>query len=367
MKLPRAQMESLMKAIVESSDDAIISKDLNGIITSWNKGAERLFGYTAEEAVGKPVSILAPPGRNEMPTILDRLKSGERIDHYETVRRAKNGRLLNISLTVSPLYDETGRMTGASKIARDITERTEAANVLAKQSERILRANADLQQFAYVTSHDLQEPLRTILACTEMFLRKSADKLDTGERELLGFVTSAARRMTAMIADLLSYARTIDEDLPVTAVPITEVLEWACNNLRVAIETCDAQIRYDKTVLPVVAGNKVALLQLFQNLLGNALKYRSAEPPRIDITAERQNGMWLFSIADNGIGIAPAYHDKIFGLFQRLHTNQEYSGTGIGLALCRKIVQTHGGRIWVDSELGRGAVFKFTLPADTPS
>jgi PAS domain S-box-containing protein len=360
---PRAELESLLAAIVESSDDAIIAKDLNGIVTSWNKGAERIFGYTAVEMIGQPIALLAPPDQqNEMPAILNRIKGGERVDHYETVRLAKDGRRLHISLTVSPIHDNNGRIIGASKIARDITERKLAEETLTRQAGRLARANADLQQFAYITSHDLQEPLRTVLACTEMFLSNNGSALADDQRLWLDLSVEAARRMTGMIKDLLTYAQSVNEELPMEALRTADLLEWVIKDLHVAIESNRAQIVYECRQMPIVHGNKIALVQLFQNLIGNALKYRGPEPPRIEITVEPGNAKWLFAVRDNGIGIAPAYHERIFILFQRLY-NREYPGTGIGLALCRKIIQTHGGEIWVESEVGQGATFKFTLPA----
>ena len=357
----------LLAAIVESSDDAIISKNLQGIITSWNKGAERIFGYTAAEAIGQPLRIIADPEHlDEMPAILERIRRGERIDHYQTVRRTKDGRRVHVSLTVSPVYNDAGEIVGASKIARDITEQKLSQEALMQQAARLARANADLQQFAYITSHDLQEPLRTMCACSEMLLDKSTEKLTADERQLLEFVITASRRMSGMISDLLTYARTVDEDIPMKPVATAEVLDWAINNLFLAIQSSGASISYDPDQLPVVRGNKVALVQLFQNLLSNAIKYHSAARPQIDVSAVRQEHSWIFSIRDNGIGIAPAYHKRIFNLFQRLHTN-EYSGTGIGLALCRRILHAHGGEIWVESEGNQGSTFKFSLPAEEVS
>jgi PAS domain S-box-containing protein len=364
MQIEKTELDSLLAAIVESSDDAIISKDLNGIVTSWNKGAEQIFGYTAAEAIGRPIAMIAAPERgDEMPRILERIRRGEQVDHFETIRLAKGGRRVNISLTVSPVRDGAGRIVGASKIARDITEKKLAEEALAKQAARLVRANADLQQFAYVTSHDLQEPLRTISACTEMFLAKSGEKLNQEERQLLGYVSEAAQRLSTMVVDLLTYARTLDDDLPLGPVKVREVVEWAVNNLHLSIQSSDATISYDPLSLPTVRGSKVALLQLFQNLISNALKYRCAAAPVVHIAATRRANDWLFSVKDNGIGIAPAYHKRIFNLFQRLHSSQEYPGTGIGLALCRRIAQAHGGDIWVESAEGAGATFFFNIPA----
>ena len=364
MQIATAELDSLLAAIVESSDDAIISKDLDGIITSWNKGAEHIFGYTAAEAIGRPIAMIAAPERrDEMSQILERIRRGERVDHFETVRTAKGGRRVNISLTVSPISDGAGRIVGASKIARDITEKKMAEEALRKQADRLVRANADLQQFAYITSHDLQEPLRTISACTEMFVSKSGEKLDHDERQLLGYVSEAAQRLSIMISDLLTYARTLDEDLAFAPVNVGEVVEWALNNLHLSIQSTDAVISYDRHSLPTIRGNKVALVQLFQNLVSNALKYRGAAAPVVHIAAIRRESDWLFSVKDNGIGIAPAYQKRIFTLFQRLHASHEYPGTGIGLALCQGIVQAHGGDIWVESAEGDGATFFFKIPA----
>jgi PAS domain S-box-containing protein len=351
----------LLACIVESSDDAIVSKDLNGTITSWNKAAARMFGYSAEEVIGKPIAILAPPARiDEMPAILNQIKQGHRVDHYETVRRTKDGQLLNVSLTVSPIRNAGGDIVGASKIARDITERKRLEEALSVQAERLARSNADLEQFAYVTAHDLQEPLRGISAMSELLQRRYGAQLDEGANELIGHIVGSASRMGNLIGDLLQYSKAANSaEVPRTTVATNSAVEWAANNLKQAIEESGAILETGD--LPAVRGDMVNLVQLFQNLIANAIKYRSSRRPRITISAARQDRQWAFSVADNGIGIPPAYHRTIFGMFKRLHGSQ-YQGTGIGLALCRRIVERHGGRVWVESEPGRGATFKFTLP-----
>ena len=353
----------LLASIVESSDDAIISKDLNGIITSWNRAAERTFGYSAEEAIGKPITILAPPGRvDDMLGILDQIKQGRRVDHYETQRRTKDGQILNVSLTVSPILDAHGRIVGASKIARDITERKLAEDLLAVQAERLARSNADLQQFAFASAHDLQEPLRGISLISELLQRRYSGQLDEGAHELIAHIVASADRMRNLISDLLKYSKTIDgSEVPLTRVATKAAVQWALNNLKHAIEESGAVLVIGE--LPEVRGDMVNLVQLFQNLIANAIKYRGSCPPRIRICAAAEDREWVFSIADNGIGIAPAYHQMIFGMFKRLHGAQ-YQGTGIGLALCKRIVEKHGGRIWVESEPDQGATFKFTLPME---
>ena len=351
----------LLAAIVDSSDDAIISNNLNGIVTSWNKAAGRLFGYTAEEMLGRPVTVLAAPDRlYEMPAILQRIRQGERVEHYETLRRAKDGKLLNISLTVSPIHNADGAIIGASKIARDITQQKRMEEALLKQSDIMARSNIDLQEFAYVISHDLQEPLRTITAFSQLLQQRYPGKLDEDADEFIGYVTAAAARMSELIRDLLAYSRLNEgAEAEVYSVSATVAVQWALANLERAIADSGALV--DFADLPSVKVDKAQLVLLFQNLIGNSVKYRSAQPPRIHIEAGGDDHSVLFSVSDNGVGIAKEYHEKIFGLFKRLHGNT-VAGTGMGLAVCRKIVERYGGKIWVESQAGQGSTFRFVLP-----
>jgi PAS domain S-box-containing protein len=364
--VPDPPVEPLLAALVESSDDAIVSKDLEGRITSWNQGAERIFGYSAAEAVGQPIAMLAVPGHiDEMSSILEQIKRGQRIQHYETVRQTKDGRRVNVSLTVSPIVDSQGKVIGASKIARDITERKLMEAELERKTERLAQANAELLQFAYVASHDLKEPLRAIQAFTELFLRQHQDPLPEAEREWLSEVVKAATRMNAMIAGLLTYSRQGDDASQFEQVDMRDVVEWAIANLPKDTAGSEARIECDLASLPQVPGNKIALIQIIQNLLSNALKFRGPAPPHIRITVENRDGYWVFAVTDNGLGIDPSYFDWIFTIFRRLHGN-EYPGTGIGLAICKKIVENHGGKIWVESEPGRGSTFLFSIPSEEP-
>jgi PAS domain S-box-containing protein len=466
----------LLSAIVESSDDAIISKDLNGIITSWNKGAERMFGYTAVETVGQPITILIPVGRlDEEPKILARLRRGERVDHFETVRQCKDGSLIDISLTISPIKDTRGDIIGASKIARDITDRKRYERRLAEQAhlldltgdailvrdggDRILewnraagamygfareealgrvshdllrtkfpkplpdileillrdghwsgeliharrdgspivtlsrwvaerdekgvvtrilesnnditervrmqdelhRANQDLEQFAFSATHDLQEPLRTISIYSELLTKRFGGALDEEAREFVQYVHNGATRMQTLLRDLLAYTQVAKFDKPVQIADTNEALQAVLSNLAAAVSESGAHITVGP--LPSLPVHGTHLQQIFQNLISNAIKYRSPErQPEVHVTAERQNEQWVFAVCDNGIGIDPQYKENIFGLFKRLHTSDEYSGTGIGLAICQRIVDGYHGRIWVESEPGRGSTFRFTLP-----
>ena len=346
-----------LAAIVETSDDAIISKDLNGVIQSWNAGAQRIFGYTAEEAIGRPVLMLIPEGHeNEEPSILARLRRGERIEHYETVRRRKDGSLLDVSLTVSPIVDESGRIIGASKIARNITDRKHA-------EAELRRANADLEQLAYSASHDLQEPIRNVAVYTEVLRRHCPQFLDEKAMESLSFIADSATRMDSLVKGLLSYLQTGGNDDWPDTEDAGVALSGALASLASSVEERHAIVTHDD--LPVLQMRHGQLAHLFQNLIGNAIKYsRDGEVPRIHVGVRREGHYWQFSVSDNGIGIAPEHRERIFGIFKRLHANDvRYPGTGVGLAICQRIVDRHGGRIWVESEGdGKGSAFFFTIP-----
>jgi PAS domain S-box-containing protein len=541
------EQKARLAAIVDSSDDAIVSKTLAGVITSWNHGAERIFGYTAAEAIGQHMTLIIPPERRfEEDEVLARLRRGERIDHFETERVAKGGRLVLVSLTVSPVKDSGGRIIEASKTARDITaqrqlqarerkarETAEVLNriapmvtaeldpekltqkitdlatqavraefgalfhnvrnenqesyvlytlsgvpreafanfpmprntevfgptfrgdgpvrsdditkdprygknaphhgmpeghlpvrsylavpvisrtgdvlgglffghartgvfgeeeeqiakgiaaqaavaldnaVLFSESQRaqrelslsnveLKRANSDLNEFAHSASHDLQEPLRTISIFTQLLGRKVAGTLDPEGEEYLAHVLRGARRLETLVRDFLAYnqaAAISDEQPPVTDAGVA--LDIALSNLKATIEKSGTTI--ESGGLPSVRIRALHLTQVFRHLLGNAMKYRRDEPPRIGVRAERQGNEWLFSVEDNGIGIEDRYKEQVFGIFKRLHTADEHAGTGIGLAICRRIVERAAGRIWVESEPGRGSIFYFTLPAE---
>jgi PAS domain S-box-containing protein len=352
---------SLFTGLVECSDDAIITKDLNGVVTSWNKGAQRIFGYSAEEMVGRPLAVLALPDRvAEMPDILERIKRGERVEHFESVRRGKDGRLVNVSLTVSPILDASGKIVGASKIARDITERTLAERAIVQHADRLARSNANLQQFTYAASHDLQEPLRTVVTFTQLLADRYGEKLDGEANEFMNYVITAATRMQLLITDLLAYSRSVHhEDVPLKEVALNSAVELAAHNLQLAIQEGGAVLEAGS--LPTVFADRVQMTQLFQNLIGNAIKYRSADSPSIRITADQLGDEWVVSVCDNGIGIPAEYKEYVFGVFKRLHGGAQ-AGTGVGLAICKSIVERHGGRIWLESEPGRGSIFKFSIP-----
>jgi signal transduction histidine kinase len=241
----------------------------------------------------------------------------------------------------------------------------EAANEeLAQRSQELARSNAELEQLAYIASHDLQEPLRMVASYLQLLEQRYGGRLDADAHEFIEFAVDGATRMQALIDDLLTYSRVGSRAQPLQPTDCMAVVETVIRSVRVAIEESGTRVTYDS--LPTVAGDATQLMQLFQNLIANAIKFRRDQGPEIHIHAEPEDGFWRFSVQDNGIGIAPEYFDRIFVMFQRLHSRSTYSGTGIGLAICQKIVERHGGRIWVESTPGTGSTFQFTLPREKP-
>jgi PAS domain S-box-containing protein len=348
-------------AIVESSVDAIISKSLDGAVTSWNAAAERIFGYRAEEMIGQPILRLLPEDRHdEERLILERLRRGERVDHFETMRRTKDGRLLDMSVTISPLREGRGRIIGASKIARDITEQKHLEGELTQRAAELERLNAELQQFAYIVSHDLKEPLRNIAQLVTFLAEDYQDQLDAQAKAYITRTVAATQRLQQMLNDLLAYTQVGGRAFTFGSVDCEALLTTVLEDLQVAIAERDTLITHEP--LPTVGGEATHLGPVFQNLIGNALKFCGKAPLRIQVSAQRDGAHWRFGVRDNGIGIDPQQATRLFQVFQRLHARSEYPGTGIGLAICKKIVERHGGRIWVESEAGKGATFFFTLP-----
>jgi PAS domain S-box-containing protein len=354
------ETQAKLAAIVESSDDGIIGKTLDGIIVTWNHGAERIFGYTSGEVVGKHILMLIPVERQHEETdIQRRLARGEPIEHFETVRLTKEGRRIDVSLTVSPIRNAAGTVVGASKIVRDITAKKKAEESLARQAEELARSNVELERFAYIASHDLQEPLRSIHSFAQLLQREVSGNLSGNGAEYLGYITGGVKRMRTLINDLLAYSRVNSQGAAFTPADCNEICTRVLMDLQASIESKQARIAIEP--LPVVIGDATQLGQLFQNLLINAIKFHGSQAPYIRVAVTEAPSEWIFSVTDNGIGIAPEYFDRIFIIFQRLHTIEEYSGTGIGLAVCKKIAERHGGRIWVESVSGKGSTFYFSL------
>lgn len=248
------------------------------------------------------------------------------------------------------------------QLVNEIFERKHAEKRLAKQALELKRSNEELEQFTYIASHDLKEPLRMVTSYTQLLKKRYKDKLDTDANEFIDFAVDGAMRMQALINDLLNFSRVTTQGKVFEYIELQESVDKAIQNLKIAIDESNTQITFDP--LPKIKADKLQMSQLFQNLLGNAIKYRGEKTPKIHIYITENMDEWHISISDNGIGIDPVYKEKIFVIFQRLHTKTEYSGTGIGLAICKKIVQRHGGRIWVESEIDKGSTFHFTIKKD---
>jgi len=350
-----------LAAIIESSDDAIIGKTLDGTITSWNPAAEQLYGYTAQEAIGMSINRLTPPDyAAELDDILARIARNEFVAHHETVRIDKAGRRMEVSLTLSPIRDAGGNVVGASSITRDITERKRAEEALRKTAAELAQSNRELEQFAYVASHDLQEPLRAVSGYVSLIEARLQDTLDEKTRQYIDGTIQGAARMQQLITDLLALSRVGTQGKPFVPTDLNTVLAQALMSVSVSTREAGATITHDP--LPTLSVDAGQLVLLFQNLLGNAIKFHGERPPVIHIGAQPHEDHWLFSVRDNGIGIEPQYYERIFLIFQRLHTRKQYPGTGIGLAICKKIVERHAGSIWVESRPEEGTTFYFTIP-----
>jgi PAS domain S-box-containing protein len=280
------------------------------------------------------------------------IETGEPYLSEHRVRRADGAHRWHL-IRVHPMRDAQGGISMWIGSDTDIHEHKE------KEAE-LRRANEDLQQFAYSASHDLQEPVRNVVVYSELVARRYHGLLDDDGRQFLGFLSESGRRLATLIADLLAYTRAGVMEGDIATVDSTVVLRHTLSSLSEAIRESDASVTYDW--LPEVRMGESHLQQVFQNLIGNAVKYRNAEKARIHISATGLGASWRFAVADNGIGIDPQYKEKIFGVFKRLHRDQKYSGTGIGLAICQRVVERYGGRIWVESEPGRGSTFYFTVP-----
>jgi PAS domain S-box-containing protein len=350
-----------LAVVVRDSNDAIMVQDFKGRILAWNRGAVRMYGYTEKEALGLNILDLVPEvSREENRRMLAGLAKGEPIISFETRRLTKDGRVLDAWLIVTPLPDEEGSIQTFSTTERDITERRRAEEALRRAVADLKRSNEELQQFAYVASHDLQEPLRAVASFTQLLSERYKGKLDKDADEFIAFAVGGANRMQTLINDLLSYSRLETRGKPPEPTDSHDALGQALANLGTAIRESVALVTNDD--LPKVLADEGQLVQLFQNLIGNAVKFHGKEPPRVHVSAALQGREWLFSVRDNGIGIAQEYQERIFSIFQRLHSREEYPGTGIGLALCKRIVERHGGTIRVESEPGSGSTFFFTLP-----
>ena len=373
--------EAHLAAIVMSSEDAIISKNLQGSVKSWNGAAEQLFGYTAEEMIGQPVNRLIPPNRHdEEPDILEQIGRGKSIKHYETIRRRKDGSDVPVSLTVSPLIDHHGKIIGASKIARNITEQKRAEealrerdrslttinDALKKQTIALAESNKELEGFSYSVSHDLRAPLRTIDAFSRILEEDHGPHLNDDARRSLSIVRKAVGQAGELIDDLLEFSKLGRQGMNFRLVKMTDLAWEAAGDLRILRD--DRQIDLTIKDLPSCQGDRRFLKLVWINLLTNAFKYtKYRNESRIEVgwmPDDASSETVIYYVKDNGIGFNMTYAHKLFGVFQRLHRKEDFDGTGVGLAIVQRIVQRHNGRIWAEGKEDGGATFFFSLGKD---
>lgn len=361
----RRKAEQRFRALLDNAPDAMVMIGRGGQIVMVNAQAERLFGYPRDALVGQLVEMLIP----------ERLRSRHR-EHRQSYFNDPRVRPMGVGLELSGLRASgeefaieisLAPMSGDDEIlatatVRDISERQAVERKLARYAEDLARSNRDLEQFAYVASHDLQAPLRNVVGFSQLLRKRMTGKLEATEQEFLDFIESSARHMQALVNGLLAYSRVGGADVAFSDVDCERVLDGVLDQLHTVIAERGAQI--ERGPLPTLRAAEREIHQLLQNLIGNGLKFQPGSGPHVAIDATREDGFWHFRVRDRGIGISEEHREKIFQIFQRLHASDEYEGTGIGLAICQKIVQHHGGKIWLESVPGQGSVFHFTLAAE---
>jgi PAS domain S-box-containing protein len=361
-----------LAAIVESSEDAIIGKDLRGLVTSWNRGAEKVFGYGAAEMVGRSITQLIPDDRNdEEARILDKVRRGLVVGHFETVRVRKDGERIDVSVTVSPIRDAEGRVIGASKVARDITRQKSAEAAVmrlnssleqrvAERTAQLEAANRELEAFSYSVSHDLRAPLRAADGFSQAVLEDFGPLLPDEGKRYLRTIRLSTQRMGDLIDDLLAFARLSRQELSSRPIDTDTLVRDTLEEL--GPSRSGRRVDVEIGALPVCIGDPAMLRQVWLNLLSNAFKYtQRREHAKIEIGCARADDGEAFFVRDNGTGFDMRHAGKLFGVFQRLHRSDEFEGTGVGLAIVQRIVHRHGGRVWAEAAVDRGATFHFTV------
>ncbi len=356
------QNEARFRSLIENASDLIFLVSATNELLYVSPSSDHVLGYPPELLAGRSIRELIDPRdvSTADQTFSDSHAAPSTLRRFELHFRHRDGSLRLLDGIVTNLLGDPA-VSGILVNARDVSERRQAEQALERSNEALRGANDDLSVFAYSASHDLQEPLRNLSLYSQMLQRNYRGRLDAQAEEFIEYIVDGAARMSDLVKDLLAYMDVSStRTRAVLPAPVEAAIGNALSNLRAAIHSNDAAVLYDD--LPKVAVEPVHLQQLFQNLISNAIKYRSAEVPRIRISVEEVNGFWCFSVKDNGIGISPQYSNLVFRLFKRLHGQAEYPGTGVGLAICQKIVERHGGRIWVESQPGQGSDFRFTLP-----
>ncbi len=360
---PLLQIEDTFRNLLDATPDAILVSNVDGEIVLVNQMIERMLGYRRQELIGKPVELLMP----------ERFRSGhvglrmKYVDQPQTrfmgggmelAAQHKDGHEIPVEISLSPI--QVGDEMLVTCAIRDVSEHQKIQQTLEQHAQDLERSNSELQQFAYVASHDLQEPLRVIASFSQLLSRRYKGQLDADADEFIDYIVDAASRMQDLINDLLAYSRVTTKEREHQSTDFNEVLARVQSNLRIAIEEHAVQISV--APLPTLMADELQIEQLFQNLISNAIKFHADAASQVHVTVEETADEYVFAVKDNGIGMDEQYAERIFAVFQRLHTKQEYPGTGIGLAICKKIVERHQGRIWLKSSPGHGTTFFFTIP-----
>ncbi len=349
----------IFEKVLRGNVEAIIITDTHGDIEWVNNTFSLLTARSKDDVLGRNLGFLFADGRNIYCELCSKLNDANHHE-VETWMYRKDGSEFPVELTLSAVRSDADMITHHVLEFSDITEFRHAREELALRTKELSRSNQELEQFAYVASHDLQEPLRMVASYTQLIAQRYQGRLDADADEFIAYAVDGAIRMQAIINDLLVLSRVGTRTKSFAQVDSKAALDKALANLRLVIEETGASVVCDS--LPALDADGSQLTQLFQNLIGNALKFRGDHSPCVKIGAERKDEEWVFHVRDNGIGIAPEYFERIFLMFQRLHSKREYPGTGIGLTICKKIIERHNGRIWVTSEQGKGTAFYFTIP-----
>ena len=358
------QEGELSRLILEQAAEAIVVIDTRGMILRASESAQKLAGrHVLLQHFDATFQLWERGTRMDAARILSAALAGEGFKSIEINLLDAETPNSTLLLSMGPLWTENHELLGCAITLTDITERKRSEEALARQAQELERSNGDLRQFAYAVSHDLREPIRIVTIYSQLFEKKYKGSLDQQAERLIQQTVEAAQRLETLLKDLLAYTQTAEGpqfvDSPVDAnTCLAKILAM----FEATIADCGALVTSDP--LPMLYVNEVHVQQLLQNLIGNSLKYRSEAPPQIHISAQRERGMWVLGVADNGIGIDQQYHKQVFGLFKRLHGSGKYAGSGIGLAICHKIVERYGGRMWIESEAGKGSKFFFTLPGE---
>ncbi|HVN77816.1 MAG TPA: ATP-binding protein [Terriglobia bacterium] len=345
--------------------DPIFIRDLEGTVIDMNRTAEETYGWRRDELIGKSVMTIMPSHLHAQAEDYHvRCKQGETIKNVEFTHLTKSGATIPVLVSLSLLTNERAEPVSIVTIIKDLSNLKRTEEMLRAQTEALARSNKDLEEFAYVAAHDLREPLIGIAAYVKILQRRYRDSLDGQAHEFISRVLETITRMDCLIQSLLSYSRLGRNAGNLEPTDCKAALTGALSNLKAAIEASGATVTTDS--LPTVMANQSMLIQVFQNLVGNAIKFAGDDPPEIHVGASLEGSEWRFSVKDNGIGIEPPYFDRIFRIFKRIDSSADRPGTGIGLANCKKIVEHHGGRIWVKSKPGKGSTFFFTIPHQVP-